>query len=286
MAKDWQELTKMTGGEPIVVERVRLTQKDIVIEGPFDLPPLARLTMEDLTGLFEAVIFPRLYEPSRDLFHKDVPDEFIDKVFAAMALARKHTFQVLTKRPDRMHSYLSRPDVTKRIWWAGRPMSSKRGKDHYAEVPVPRPGCGPSGIGIRGWPLSNVWLGVTAENQAAWDERVLLLCQTPAAKRFVSYEPALGLIDIDPKRWAKPSECFQAPPKLDWLICGGESGPHARPMHPDWVRSIRDQCQARTEFLPAQALPFPESIYPAEPVEVRTGGAIVFVVPVERFEKT
>ncbi|MCK5640918.1 MAG: DUF5131 family protein, partial [Gammaproteobacteria bacterium] len=156
----------------------------------------------------------------------------------------QHTFQVLTKRPDRMHSYLSRPDVTKRIWWAGRPMSSKRGKDHYAEVPVPRPGCGPSGIGIRGWPLSNVWLGVTAENQAAWDERVLLLCQTPAAKRFVSYEPALGLIDIDPKRWAKPSECFQAPPKLDWLICGGESGPHARPMHPDWARSVRDQCQA------------------------------------------
>lgn len=94
------------------------------------------------------------------------------------------------------------------------------------------------------WPLPNVWLGVTAENQKAWDERVPLLCQTPAEKRFVSYEPALGPIDIDPKRWAKPSECFQAPPKLDWLICGGESGPHARPMHPDWARSVRDQCQA------------------------------------------
>jgi protein gp37 len=81
----------------------------------------------------------------------------------------------------------------------------------------------------KGWP--NVWLGVTAENRPTWDERVSLLQPIPAAIHFVSYEPALGpLGDIDLTG-------------IDWIICGGESGPKARPMHPDWARSIRDQCQ-------------------------------------------
>jgi len=82
-------------------------------------------------------------------------------------------------------------------------------------------------------PLPNLWLGVSAENQEYADRRLPLLLQTPAAVRFVSYEPALGPVDLS-----------QYLPALDWVICGGESGPGARPMQPDWVRSVRDQCQA------------------------------------------
>ncbi|HAZ21100.1 MAG TPA: hypothetical protein DCY84_01880 [Firmicutes bacterium] len=119
------------------------------------------------------------------------------------------------------------------------------------------------------FPLSNVWLGVTAENQQTADERIPLLLQTPAAVRFASVEPMLGEVDLS--EWLSPwhietligmdhdprcdgscrycpipvpvEEFVPDPPMLDWVICGGESGPSARPMHPDWARSLRDQCQ-------------------------------------------
>ena len=143
-----------------------------------------------------------------DLFHEDVPDEFICRVIAAIALTPlKHTFLILTKRPQRMHEFilgLPQRDHTFRLWVAA-------GGE---------------------WPLSNLWLGVTAENQARADERIPVLLQIPAAKRFVSVEPMLGPVDL--------SYFINS---LDWVICGGETGPGARPMHPDWVRSIRDQCR-------------------------------------------
>mgnify|MGYP001590120545 FL=1 len=96
------------------------------------------------------------------------------------------------------------------------------------------------------WP-KNVWLGTTAENQEQADKRVPLLLQTPAAVRFISAEPLLGPIDLTPfipipDGPAHIKRVF--PPSLDWVIVGGESGPGARPMHPDWARSLRDQCQA------------------------------------------
>lgn len=84
------------------------------------------------------------------------------------------------------------------------------------------------------WP--NIWLGVTCENQQAADERIPILLQIPAAVRFVSCEPMLSEIDF--------SHLPESGAELDWVICGGESGPGARPMHPDWARSIRDYCQA------------------------------------------
>ena len=149
-----------------------------------------------------------------DLFHKDVPFEFVDQVFATMAWMQEHTFMVLTKRADRMEEFFNE---------AGNP--SRR---HI---------------------LPNVWLGVTVENQKAADERIPLLLQTPAAVRFVSVEPMLRPVDITSYLNSLyiignvPENTIYEPP-LDWVICGGETGPGARPMHPDWVRSLRDQCQA------------------------------------------
>ncbi len=88
------------------------------------------------------------------------------------------------------------------------------------------------------WPWENVWLGVTAENQARADERIPLLLRTPAAVRFVSCEPLLGPINLCPSWY----DWYNGP---HWIIAGGESGPGARPMHPDWARSLRDQCETR-----------------------------------------
>lgn len=196
-----------------------------------------------------------------DLFHESVPDEWIDRVFRVMAIAKQHTFQVLTKRPARARSYLSRE---------GREMNI-RSKS-------------------LGWPLQNVWLGTSIEDQATADTRIPDLLETPAALRFVSAEPLLGPVDlthiqdgvdddfsdcgghpdphypIDSVGWGRTDaltgyywSTTQTPdgvvdraneqvviyqPTIDWVICGGESGPHARPMHPDWARSLRDQCVA------------------------------------------
>ena len=98
--------------------------------------------------------------------------------------------------------------------------------------------------------MPDVWLGVTVENQAMADERIPILLATPAANRFISIEPMLGPIDFS--QIPRPEQFHRQPygwhnywpKKLHWVIVGGESGPNARPMHPDWARSIRDQCQA------------------------------------------
>jgi protein gp37 len=154
-----------------------------------------------------------------DLFHEALPDDAIGRVFAVMALCPHITFQVLTKRPERMLEWSRRifpHDSVMHI------MSRDHGVDAFA---------------LR-WPLPNVWLGVSVEDQATADARIPLLLQTPAAIRFVSYEPALGPVDFG--TWIDPMWV----PNLDWIICGGESGPGARPARPDWFRQVRDQCQA------------------------------------------
>lgn len=188
-----------------------------------------------------------------DLFHKDVSFEFILRMWMTMAAAHEHTFMILTKRPDRMSRFVNEwlPGA-----WGLATMSLK----------------------LLNKPIPNVWLGVTVENQKAADERVPLLLQTPAAVRFVSVEPMLGPVNLTRIKWAKipvdpKNYKFGAPPPdelwsmrnsllshsadaynkeltgIDWVICGGETGPGARPMHPDWVRSLRDQCyDAGTPF--------------------------------------
>jgi protein gp37 len=173
-----------------------------------------------------------------DLFHADVPDEFIDRVFAIMglcfAMERGHTFQVLTKRTDRMRQYLSNPDT---VWMVTRAMKAL-GPELPGENSPPT------------WPLPNVWLGVSVEDQETADERIPLLLDTPAAVRWISAEPLLGPVDL----LATPAGdilcrcggCMEMTrdTRLDWVIVGGESGPKARPMSPDWARGLRDQCAA------------------------------------------
>jgi protein gp37 len=176
-----------------------------------------------------------------DLFHPDVPFEFIDQVFAVMALCPQHTFQVLTKRPERMAQY-----TDAEVMWSADCIHEEV-KELTGESYV-----------VGEWPMPNVWLGTSCEDQATADQRIPHLLQCPAAVRFLSLEPLLGPIDLTPQLlmqhaqtvrrvqrgqmpWDAPAEQH---PSIHWVIVGGESGPGARPMHPDWARSIRDQCQA------------------------------------------
>lgn len=162
-----------------------------------------------------------------DLFHENVPDEWIDRVFAVMALTPHHTYQVLTKRAGRMREWFS-PDKMRRRARVDRVLSQMSG------IKPERFG------GLPKWPLPNVWLGVSVEDQAAADERIPHLRATPAAIRFISGEPLLGPVDIMDET---EDGTLRGGPLLDWVIVGGESGPNARPMHPDWARSLRDQCE-------------------------------------------
>lgn len=176
-----------------------------------------------------------------DLFAEGVPDEWIDKVFAVMALAPQHTFQVLTKRAARMRGYVA--GLAYRAPSLPDPVCEEMGNLRDGGDPRPR-----LASDKPGWPLPNVWLGVSAERQKEADERIPDLLATPAAVRFVSAEPLLGPIDFGTVvRTALFAGNILQDGKthpLAWIIAGGESGANARPMHPDWVRSIRDQCAA------------------------------------------
>lgn len=187
-----------------------------------------------------------------DLFHENVPFEFIDKVFAVMAMCQKHTFQVLTKRADRMLEYFKMIDEEKDMQrWINA--SIEIDTPPFAFIPL---------VEHVPYPLPNVWIGVSVEDQKAADERIPLLLQIPATVRFLSCEPLLGAVDltkllmIKSDNELKPDVTINSlkgwhggynrpeRTKIDWVICGGESGNKARPMHPDWARSLRDQCNA------------------------------------------
>ena len=181
-----------------------------------------------------------------DLFHESVPDAWIDDVFNIASLCDQHTFQILTKRPERMAEYID---------------CLNQDTQYRANV------LDLDAVDVDDrWPLPNVWLGVTAENQVTADERIPVLLKIPAAKRFVSVEPMLSAVDltkcrIDVERTLNAfsgrlaydneyphthggiSDRKGGDASIDWVICGGESGPGARPMHPDWARSLRDQCK-------------------------------------------
>jgi protein gp37 len=146
-----------------------------------------------------------------DLFHEDVPYQFIAKVFAICRIAENHIFIILTKRQNRMIDLLWSP-----IFW--NEVDSQI--EQFAEN-------GPSANKL----IKNIWLGVSIENQAAADERIPLLLSTPAAKRIVSVEPMLEKIDI-----------FKYLLKISWVICGRETGASARPFDPAWVLDLKEQC--------------------------------------------
>ena len=167
-----------------------------------------------------------------DLFHEDVPEDWIDKVFAVMAATPRHTYQVLTKRPERMRDQMCR--LARTI----NPLEREaRSFGHTFNF---------EGHSLLRWPIPNVWLGTSVEDQRRADERIPMLLDTPAAVRFISAEPLLGTLGLT--RTAYRDGVFMnslaCPHRLDWVIVGGESGPNARPMDPAWARDIRDQCQA------------------------------------------
>jgi protein gp37 len=201
-----------------------------------------------------------------DLFHEDVSNEYIAAVFGVMAARPVHDFQVLTKRAERMRDWFKwigeRGGVCKfiranpgvlRDWFAsGSRFGTYRGQrirtseDAWAIVF--------NAAACSSWPLPNVWLGVSVENQEYADERIPALLATPAAVRFLSVEPLLGPVDLhavqipgerDGLRFSALTRQHEdrygsSDTTLDWIIVGGESGPGAREMKPEWVRRIRD----------------------------------------------
>jgi protein gp37 len=196
-----------------------------------------------------------------DIFHPRVSDGFLAELWAVMALTPQHTYRVLTKRSKRMRALLSRPDFQARMAEAVGRLGLWSDPDVVYDTVLAAP-----------WPLPNVSMGVSAETQARAEERLPDLMATPAALRWVSAEPLLGPLDL--AEWLRPwpgycqtcgaklarptaSRCDDcgrsdyddgdADPRqfarLDWVVAGGESGGHARPAHPGWFRSLRDQCQ-------------------------------------------
>lgn len=243
-------LTKLVNGKPIWTGKIVLAPDSTLLQ------PLKRKK-------------PTTYfvNSMSDLFHEDIPDEWIDRVFAVMALTPQHTYQILTKRADRMREYLAKRPIFRICGAIGELIESvnlqKRfldgnNKDHWTND-------GNSKISQFPWPLPNVWLGISCERQQEADERIPHLLNTPAAIRFISAEPLLGPIDLTALTLPGVTSKFDAlkhgatysrkpdghrfyhisgQPTLDWVIAGGESGPNARPMHPDWARSLRNQCNA------------------------------------------
>lgn len=160
-----------------------------------------------------------------DTFHPDVTGEMVDSIMNMILGNHLHTFQMLTKRAKRMHSYFNqfKPwcwSSGKKTGWITRGGEALTSYGGNARTPMPD----------DGWPLDNLWLGVSVENQKAADERIPYLLDTPATLRFISVEPMLGPVDI---------RAFNG---IGWVICGGETGPGARPMNLDWAWSLRDQC--------------------------------------------
>lgn len=217
-----------------------------------------------------------------DLFHPSVPDEWIDGVLSVIAMTPQHRYMILTKRPERMRAYF---DGGKDSYY--RAIRIMTTLDMYQDELIDTPEYDyllehrQDNASCRishpdGWPLPNLALGVSVENQYTAEVRVPVLLETPAAKRFVSIEPALGPVDL---RYLQPTD----PPteinalegthgvlrphggkcdKLDLVIIGGESGPNARPMRHDWARLMRDQCQ--TFGVPFHFKSWGEYCYPSQ----------------------
>lgn len=234
-----------------------------------------------------------------DLFAEGVPDEWIDQVFAVMASSQRHTFQILTKRPERMREYLlgiEREAPARLKHYIDVTMAPSRAARQALEPPMSEPAPPTpqlralydralppmrlngfradsrfiSGVDLgeyhwRSWPLTNVWLGVSVEDQRRANERIPILLDTPAAIRWISAEPLLGPVSLRTVAFTKSDRGFvdaltgetqhpetralypdRYPPtsRIDWVVAGGESGPDTRPMHPDWARALRDQCAA------------------------------------------
>ncbi|MCZ0926504.1 phage Gp37/Gp68 family protein [Halomonas janggokensis] len=188
-----------------------------------------------------------------DLFHPNISFEVVAGIFGIMAAASWHTFQVLTKRPERMREFFQ--------WIDDHPLRSmfdcqKLQEQHpgsdwrpffLADMASKILPSGGEGLKVElkpEWPLQNVWLGISVEDQATANERIPLLLQVPAEVRWLSCEPLLGPIGIDTLLGKMPEDDDGAPypGNIGWVVVGGESGSNARPMHPEWATSLRNQC--------------------------------------------
>ncbi len=239
--KPYEGLARFTPGGPRWTGKIRLVPE--LLEQPLRWRKPRRIFVNSMS----------------DLFHEDVPDGFIETAFGVMSLAGRHTFQILTKRAERMRRWMARATLARcqaaatvagiDIWTPARRL--ERADEKVINGP---------------WPLPNVWLGVSVEDQAAADARIPHLLATPAAVRFLSCEPLLGPVDLDGLSISPVCEgCHEQPlasalsasercaccgegpepiawPGLDWVIVGGESGPRARPLQEAWVRSLLEQC--------------------------------------------
>lgn len=170
-----------------------------------------------------------------DLFADFVPFEWIDKIFAVMALCGQHDFQVLTKRPERMREYMARLSKSiNPLENAARSMGQTFKFEWDSKT-----------HSLLSWPIRNVWLGVSVEDQKTADQRIPILLQTPAAVRWVSYEPAISPVNFAASVFAERTAGSNIEkPRLNWIVVGGESGPRARPFNVEWARDTVKQCGA------------------------------------------
>ncbi|HVA90806.1 MAG TPA: phage Gp37/Gp68 family protein [Chloroflexota bacterium] len=261
--------------------------------GSLDWTGMVRLLPERLTQPLRWTKPRRIFVNSlSDPFHRDVPDEYLAHLFAIMALAPQHTFQVLTKRPARMaewvhgagprtraHVHALVDQSTRSSMDPNRRTGVRRALATLASTLGPVTGLDTAVVALTPWPLPNVWLGVSVEDQNAATARVPHLLNTPAALRFLSCEPLLSPLILDllahqvpgagpgtlnaltGEWWPSVGHAEQenrgrdrGATRVDWVIAGGESGPHARPMDPHWARSLHEQCRsARVSFFFKQA---------------------------------
>jgi protein gp37 len=239
-----------------------------------------RLVVEQLTKPLSWRAPRRIFVDSMsDLFFEASSNEEIAAVFGVMAAAPRHTFQILTKRPQRMREWFAWIEKeahktalaasggkgggfadAENVWWRALVCLEHAGAA-LGDIPA--------GGGKATWPLSNVWLGVSVEDQPRADERIPELLATPAAVRFLSCEPLLGAIDLQHVQNVERTFEIDALAgthgvlrphsgrcaRIDWVILGCESGPGARPCELAWLRSLRDQCEASgTAFFLKQAV--------------------------------
>lgn len=213
----YRGLTHRVNGHPVWTGEIRLDEKALALPLSWRAP--RRIFVNSMS----------------DLFHEKVSRRTIAAVFGVMALCGQHTFQILTKRPERFSGLLENLDAERCVAEAFQTIGAHATCQMSHE-----------------WPLPNVWLGVSCEDQEAADKRIPPLLEAPAAVRWASCEPLLGPLHLHAswmpaytgafRIWGVTSETLG--PRLHWVVCGGESGPGARPMHPDWACSLRDQCSA------------------------------------------
>lgn len=247
----YHELVKRVGGEWRWTGKVRMVPEQL--EYPLRMKAPRTIFVDSMS----------------DLFHDDVTDEYIAAVFGVMAVTPQHTYQILTKRPERARRWFQ--------WMAQSPDPVQACVD-FAAIHGDQHGLGIGRMfpGPRAWPLPNVWLGVSIEDQETADERVPVLLDIDVALRFLSYEPALGPVRLvfhgsqvdgwdedvcvnalTGEQWTSPraeDEDVVKGARIGWVIAGCESGRGARPAEDGWFRSMRDQCAAaETPFFLKQA---------------------------------